>query len=242
MAPSYPYPYPVTNSELIRLHKLESHLEGGFFAETAVLASQPSKTAPQLPPGLAANATNALDGKAQVSWGAGAQLLGGQSAPSTAEGTKVEATQIYYLLTADSYRGKMHFNLHAVSLSPGFSRRRPWPLLILRNVALSPLALRPLPVHPHQAADIPRRDPRGPPHHHGPRRRCRGGLPAVRSRRMVESQRDPRGGQAASRCARHRGPQGAHRLPRQRDCRTRLESRPALVHRRGQGGSRVREM
>ncbi|GFZ47997.1 hypothetical protein JCM24511_05744 [Saitozyma sp. JCM 24511] len=113
MAPSYPYPYPVTNSELIRLHKLESHLEGGFFAETAVLASEPSKAAPQLPPGLAADATKALEGKAQVSWGAGAQLLGGQSAPSTAEGTKVDATQIYYLLTADSYRGKMHFNLHA---------------------------------------------------------------------------------------------------------------------------------
>jgi predicted cupin superfamily sugar epimerase len=115
-APSCPYPYPVTNSELIRLHKLESHLEGGSFAETAVLASQPSTSAPQLPPGLAADATKALEGRAQVSWGAGAQLLGGQSAP--ADRTKVEATQIYYLLTSDSYRGKMHFNLHAVSRLP----------------------------------------------------------------------------------------------------------------------------
>jgi hypothetical protein len=110
-----PYPYPVTNSDLIKIHKLAKHIEGGYFAQTAALASVPSTTA--LPAGLPEGANKALEGNSQVAWGEGIELLAGSSQPSTTdtpEGVKVDATQIYYLLTPDSYRGRMHFNLHAV--------------------------------------------------------------------------------------------------------------------------------
>ena len=90
-----PYPYPVPNSQLIKIHSLQKHFEGGYFNQTLALTSN--------------------DHNVQTSWGAGPALLGGMAAePPKVEGS-LDATLIYYLLTPDSYRGKMHMNLHSVS-------------------------------------------------------------------------------------------------------------------------------
>ncbi|WVQ86136.1 hypothetical protein IAT38_008304 [Cryptococcus sp. DSM 104549] len=108
MSPSAPYAYPITNKEIISAHALIKHFEGGYFAQTVALASIPSDPSVESPDKLA---SVALKGKEQVASGAGAELLGGAKALSGQE--KLDATQIYYLLTPDSSRGRMHMNLHS---------------------------------------------------------------------------------------------------------------------------------
>ncbi|KAK4683743.1 uncharacterized protein P7C73_g6485, partial [Tremellales sp. Uapishka_1] len=108
MSAARPYAYSVPNSQLITSLHLEKHFEGGYFAQTVSLESAPSSLSPDsalLP------TSKALDGRAQHAVGSGADLL---PSPPPAEGDKkVDATCIYYLLTPDSYRGRMHMNLHA---------------------------------------------------------------------------------------------------------------------------------
>ncbi|WVQ95455.1 hypothetical protein IAU59_002552 [Kwoniella sp. CBS 9459] len=133
-----PYPYVNTNSQLIKAHNLEKHFEGGYFAQTVLLESSfpPSSTDASSrstsDPGTESASTSAhvpksaaLEGREQRASGPGAELLPpptiAQSAGSAASGidnrtkteTKTDATQIYYLLTPDSYRGRMHMNLHS---------------------------------------------------------------------------------------------------------------------------------
>lgn len=110
MSPSSPYPYPVKNSDLIRHHKLEKHFEGGYFAQTVVLPSV-----------LATSSTSVATvfNREQQPWGPGSVLCGGASEEQPVENKdrQIDATIIYYLLTPDSYRGKMHMNLHSVGTS-----------------------------------------------------------------------------------------------------------------------------
>jgi len=101
-----PYPYPVTNSDLIRLHSLQKHFEAGYFAQTVSLESTTSAT----PSGLR---LAALGRKGRSAWGPATVLTGGKEDGTPGKG--VDATVIYYLLTPDSYRGKMHMNLHSVN-------------------------------------------------------------------------------------------------------------------------------
>ncbi|KAL7421479.1 hypothetical protein Q5752_004366 [Cryptotrichosporon argae] len=91
MAAPYPYAYPVPNSHLIATLGLQPHFEGGYFAQTVFVAAA----------GAAA--------------GPGARVLddAAPDPPAPGAGPAPAATQIYYLLTPDSYRGKMHMNLHA---------------------------------------------------------------------------------------------------------------------------------
>ncbi|WWD20798.1 hypothetical protein CI109_105275 [Kwoniella shandongensis] len=110
-----PYPYPVSNSDLITSHSLIKHFEGGYFAQTVSIESSLESD----------NANNnshvpksaALEGRVQISAGPGAELLSGikgsENAPTGGEEKKTDATLIYYLLTPDSYRGRMHMNLHS---------------------------------------------------------------------------------------------------------------------------------
>ena len=94
-----PYPYPNSNADIISKLKLEKHFEGGYFAQTIAVGSTPG-------------ATSSPTDRVQTASGDGTGWYGGaQAGPSTT----VDATQIYYLLTPDSYRGKMHMNLHSVS-------------------------------------------------------------------------------------------------------------------------------
>lgn len=103
-----PYPYPVNNSDLIRHHKLEKHFEGGYFAQTVSLPSIPANSS---------SASTTVDGREQKPWGPGSVLTGGtaEEVPIDNKDKQLDATIIYYLLTPDSYRGKMHMNLHSVS-------------------------------------------------------------------------------------------------------------------------------
>jgi hypothetical protein len=109
-----PYRYPTTNSELIKSHHLEKHFEGGYFTQTVILTSQsPPSPTTSLP------ISEALKGKSQVSYGPGLAITdanpkGFEAIP---KGAEVDASLIYYLLTPDSYRGRMHMNLHSVSTS-----------------------------------------------------------------------------------------------------------------------------
>ena len=99
-----PYQYPINNSDLIRFHSLESHLEGGYFVQTVSLESHANP--------IAKTSITTTKGRTLTAWGPGTVLTGGK-----AEGTPgedVDATAIYYLLTPDSYRGRMHMNYHAV--------------------------------------------------------------------------------------------------------------------------------
>lgn len=86
------YAYPTPNSALIAAHGLQAHFEGGFFAQTVAMSTSENGT---------------------VSSGPGAFL-----SPKSEESDGSGATQIYYLLTPDSWRGRMHMNLHAVRTQP----------------------------------------------------------------------------------------------------------------------------
>ncbi|WRT70793.1 uncharacterized protein IL334_007792 [Kwoniella shivajii] len=109
-----PYPYPVTNQELIKTHSLEKHFEGGYFAQTVVIESSlPSDSGDSDAPQSAA-----LQGRKQVASGSGTALLGG--GPEVDGEKKLDASLIYYLLTPDSYRGRMHMNLHSLFVPGGW--------------------------------------------------------------------------------------------------------------------------
>lgn len=59
--------------------------------------------------------SDALGGRVQHASGPGTELLYGSSGDEqVGEDRRLDATLIYYLLTPDSYRGKMHMNLHSV--------------------------------------------------------------------------------------------------------------------------------
>lgn len=119
-----PYPYLVSNSELIRRHGLEPHFEGGYFKQTLALASSSpehaSDTRPKIP---------GIDSpRVQTASGSAAELLATSDMTdgirSGAKATNVmgteasnvnEATCIYYLITPESCRGRMHMNDYSVS-------------------------------------------------------------------------------------------------------------------------------
>ena len=105
---SLPYSYPVSNTDIIKLHSLDKHFEGGYFAQTVSLETSDSLKSPT-------PKSKGLGGNSQTAWGPGTLLTGGKKDGSPGE--DVNATMIYYLLTPDSYRCKMHMNLHSVSLS-----------------------------------------------------------------------------------------------------------------------------
>lgn len=136
MAASYVYPVP--NSQLIAAHALQAHFEGGYFAQTVAVSSvpTPSSPSPSSTPALstaassaepsrtssptgtamtaASSSTATLENRALVPSGPAAALLVPAAAKEPAP-MYADATQIYYLLTPGSYRGRMHMNLHAVS-------------------------------------------------------------------------------------------------------------------------------
>ncbi|KAE8542788.1 hypothetical protein D1P53_000851 [Cryptococcus gattii VGV] len=106
------YPYPVPNSELIATHSLQKHFEGGFFVQSVAVES----AVPKLPSPQNAHVpqSDALRGRVQHALGPGTELLCGPSGNEPAgEDKRLDATLIYYLLTPESYRGKMHMNLHS---------------------------------------------------------------------------------------------------------------------------------
>jgi len=105
------YPYPITNSDLIRHHKLEKHFEGGYFAQTVALESLVPDE-PTWPGNLAKSPSLQEQGREQRPSGPAVDQ-DEQSSPG--KDKHIDATLIYYLLTAESYRGKMHMNLHSVS-------------------------------------------------------------------------------------------------------------------------------
>ena len=113
---SEPYPYPVKNSDLIKHHNLEKHFEGGYFAQTVALPSH-KPTTPNWPENLPKSTELQAKGREQVPYGPGTGLLGGEHMTEPALGSEpaLDATIIFYLLTSESYRGKMHMNLHSVS-------------------------------------------------------------------------------------------------------------------------------
>ncbi|KAK8850619.1 hypothetical protein IAR55_004538 [Kwoniella newhampshirensis] len=135
MSISPPYPYPVSNSELISAHSLIKHFEGGYFAQTVAIEStrpRPEKTDTDTDPDNDSKVDNpsvprsrALEGRVQIPSGPGAELLSGGRSQSGEEKEKekeknrsvtepkMDATLIYYLLSPDSYRGRMHMNLHS---------------------------------------------------------------------------------------------------------------------------------
>ncbi|WVW80537.1 hypothetical protein I302_102522 [Kwoniella bestiolae CBS 10118] len=119
MSISSPYPYPITNPELIKAHSLIKHFEGGFFAQTVGLDSA-------LPPSPSPAIVNvpksaALEGREQTASGPGAELLTpATNADIAGTAKRSDATQIYYLLTPDSYRGRMHMNLHSLFVPGGW--------------------------------------------------------------------------------------------------------------------------
>jgi predicted cupin superfamily sugar epimerase len=97
MSVSVPYPYPVANSELLKVHNLESHFEGGFFEQTVALSSRSE------------------DGK-RVQESSGSATDWFQNAPATSSNSTqpMDATCIYYLITPKYPRGRMHMNNNAV--------------------------------------------------------------------------------------------------------------------------------
>jgi hypothetical protein len=97
MSVSVPYPYPVSNSELLKVHNLESHFEGGFFKQTVALSSRSE------------------DGKrVQESSGSATDWFQNASATSFTPPQPMDATCIYYLITPEFSRGRMHMNNNAV--------------------------------------------------------------------------------------------------------------------------------
>nr|XP_019007844.1 uncharacterized protein I206_07478 [Kwoniella pini CBS 10737]OCF46625.1 hypothetical protein I206_07478 [Kwoniella pini CBS 10737] len=108
-----PYPYPVTNTELIKAYSLIKHFEGGHFAQTVLLNSVYPSAPPASHPHVPQSA--ALEGRTQTATGEGTELLNPATGHIRVEGSqsRTDATQIYYLLTPESYRGRMHMNLHS---------------------------------------------------------------------------------------------------------------------------------
>jgi len=104
------YPYPITNSDLIRHHKLEKHFEGGYFAQTVALQSlvpDQSTWSDKL------GKSPALQQKGREQRPSGPGVM--EEEQGSGSDQQLDATLIYYLLTPDSSRGKMHMNLHSVS-------------------------------------------------------------------------------------------------------------------------------
>jgi predicted cupin superfamily sugar epimerase len=93
---SLPYPYPVTNSELLRVHGLESHFEGGYFKQTVVLSTR-------------------SDSGESVRESTGSATGWFQTPTDAASSIASDATCIYYLITPECSRGRMHMNNNAVS-------------------------------------------------------------------------------------------------------------------------------
>ncbi|KAK6906501.1 hypothetical protein L486_07756 [Kwoniella mangroviensis CBS 10435] len=109
---SPPYPYPVTNPDLIKAHSLIKHFEGGYFAQTvgldSVLPTSPTPTSTHVPKSAA------LRGREQTASGSATEVLTpAPTAEIQGSERRTDATQIYYLLTPESYRGRMHMNLHS---------------------------------------------------------------------------------------------------------------------------------
>ncbi|WWC65274.1 uncharacterized protein I303_107891 [Kwoniella dejecticola CBS 10117] len=113
MSLNAPYPYPVTNSDLIKAHSLIKHFEGGYFAQTVLLDSALPVTPTTAHPHVPLSA--ALEGRVQSASGDAVELLTPAAENQPVEGVqkRTDATQIYYLLTPESYRGRMHMNLHS---------------------------------------------------------------------------------------------------------------------------------
>ncbi|WWC72667.1 uncharacterized protein I206_106631 [Kwoniella pini CBS 10737] len=115
-----PYPYPVTNTELIKAYSLIKHFEGGHFAQTVLLNSVYPSAPPASHPHVPQSA--ALEGRTQTATGEGTELLNPATGHIRVEGSqsRTDATQIYYLLTPESYRGRMHMNLHSLFVPGGW--------------------------------------------------------------------------------------------------------------------------
>jgi predicted cupin superfamily sugar epimerase len=94
---SLPYPYPISNSDLLKVHNLESHFEGGFFKQTVALSSR-------------------LENGKRVQESSGSATDWLQNAPTTSStpNQAMDATCIYYLITPEFSRGRMHMNNNAV--------------------------------------------------------------------------------------------------------------------------------
>jgi predicted cupin superfamily sugar epimerase len=95
---SLPYPYPISKSDLLQVHILESHFEGGFFKQTVALSSR-------LQDGV----------RVQEYSGSGTDWL---KTPSASPEHAMDASCIYYLLTPECSRGRLHMNNHAVHPLP----------------------------------------------------------------------------------------------------------------------------
>lgn len=221
---AFPYPYPVRNSDLIKHHKLEKHFEGGYFAQTVSLPSHAPAT-PTWPSTLPQSPALQAKGREQAPWGPGSVLLGGpaeQVALKGEEDPQIDATIIYYLLTPDSYRGRMHMNLHSVGRCVLFtcpSREG----TSTDGIALSSASRRKGAVHPDPSASTRGRRALGAPCDTRSKRVGRGGHPAVRPRGMVEGVRDPRGRSVvAGQRERRGGDEGAYWVFDQRGGRTGL--------------------
>jgi predicted cupin superfamily sugar epimerase len=114
---SHPYSYTTSNTDLIKLLSLQKHPEGGYFNQTLSLQSHiPAKSQSTWPEDLPRS--NELGTREHVFVGPAARVLVGEEGEDAqGEESKVDATVIYYLLTPDSYRGRMHMNLHSVRLN-----------------------------------------------------------------------------------------------------------------------------
>ena len=111
-----PYPYPISNSDLVKIHGLIPHPEGGFFCQTAATISHvPEK--PTWSSELPKSDLVQGKGREHVSWGPLTTLTGGTQEEPQIQGKdkETDATMIYYLLTGDSPRGTLHVNVHPVS-------------------------------------------------------------------------------------------------------------------------------
>ena len=104
------YPYPITNADLIKHHKLEKHFEGGYFAQTVALESLVPEQS-TWPDNLAKSPALQQRDREQRPSGPGVM----EEEANRGTDKHLDATLIYYLLTAESSRGKMHMNLHSVS-------------------------------------------------------------------------------------------------------------------------------
>jgi hypothetical protein len=129
-----PYAYPTPNSTLIAAHALQAHFEGGFFAQTVALASASGASGASTP-ALTSSASSAEPSR-EASPALSVSTLTPENRELSASGPAAflecsngkaaqpeapmftDATQIYYLLTPASWRGRMHMNLHAVSHDP----------------------------------------------------------------------------------------------------------------------------
>ena len=112
MSPQPPYSYAVPNAELIQEHQLEPHFEGGFFKQTIALGSKPATAETS-----GRSSVSTVSGpRVQHASGSGTALL--HEATVGADASHNDATCIYYLITPESSRGRMHMNDHAASFAP----------------------------------------------------------------------------------------------------------------------------